>query len=121
MSLKAVHEIPVNLSIDARAACAAAHCTTNHGVVRMNARSGPGSRIAATSNSTVLARPAGWAAVLALSLASIAAHAQNVTLDTTTYGNWQGKYGTCGYVLPSQKVFPTVETPIPEAVKPVVA
>jgi uncharacterized repeat protein (TIGR01451 family) len=56
------------------------------------------------------ARAAGWLAAALLSVVGVAAHAQSI--DTTTSGNWQGKYGSCGYVLPGMKVFPQTETPV---------
>ena len=64
----------------------------------------------ALRRSTRPARATGWAAAILLSFFGVAAHA--AVIDTATSGNWQGKYGSCGYVLPAQKVFPQVETPI---------
>src|SRR5262249_40524109 len=54
----------------------------------------------------------GLAAIL-LSGGMSAAMAQvTVTSDTTTHGTWIGTYGSCGYVLPGQKVSPGVQTPV---------
>ena len=64
----------------------------------------------AARRSSAPARAAGWSAAILLSFASVAACAQ--TIDTTTSGNWQGKYGSCGYVLPALKIGPRIETPI---------